>query len=471
MQVPLFASSEQSRSLPLNAQRCVNMFAEREPVEAKSGQPQVAAFGCPGLTQFSSAGTGPIRGMHVMNDQLYAVSGSEFYSISSMGVAAQISGPAITGTGVVSMADNGMQICIANSGNGYIYQSGALSQITSPAFSPANTVTFFDTYFVFDRLGTQQFFISAQNDGTTFSGLDFASKTAAADNMVAVLADHEQLILFGEKTTEFWYDAGALDFPFARYTGSILQRGLVAPLATVQEDNSVFFLADDLIFYRLNGYVPMRVSTHATEHAWAQYPTQSDATCYSYTLEGHKFVVLTFPTGNATWVFDISTNMWHERESWDANNNSLGRWRGNCFANAYGNLLIGDAFSGQIGIPDLANFTEYGNTMRGLVTAPPIHRDRKRIFMSRFELDVESGDGLTTGQGSNPQIMLDWSDDGARTFKTLQKWNSMGVQGAYQQRLRWLRMGQSRNRTIRLTVTDPVRRVFLGAYLDVVAGT
>lgn len=194
-----------------------------------------------------------------------------------------------------------------------------LGQIKQPAFNAANTVVYFDTYFVFDWVGTNRWFISASNDGTQYSGADYASASANSDYTLAVVNYHQQLFIFGQETVEIWYDAGAANFPFQRYDGAYIQRGIMAPLAVVQDVNSVFWLGDDGIFYKLNGYEPVRISTFAIEHAWAQYPIMTDAHAFVVTMEGHKFIFLNFPSGCATWCFDISSGieqpLWHERES------------------------------------------------------------------------------------------------------------------------------------------------------------
>jgi hypothetical protein len=150
--------------------------------------------------------------------------------------------------------------------------------------------------------------------------------------------------------------------------------------------------------------------------------------------------------------------------------NTLGRYRGAVGINFYGRTLIGDAWSGVIGVANFSTFQEYGNTMRGLIAAPPLHSDRKRVFVSRFEIDVESGVGQPECCGSNPQWMLDWSKDGGRTWGPIQSFRSMGRIGQYMQRLRWLRLGQSRQWIFRLQSTDPVRRVIIGTYADFYAG-
>ncbi len=149
---------------------------------------------------------------------------------------------------------------------------------------------------------------------------------------------------------------------------------------------------------------------------------------------------------------------------------SLGQYRGQVGINYAGLVLIGDAFAGVVGKLNFDTFTEYGNPMWGQIASPPVHKDRKRVFVKRFELDVESGVGLPVGQGEDPVWMLDWSKDGGRTFSELQTFRSMGRIGEYLTRLRWLRLGQSRQWIFRLQSTDPVRRVIIGTYLDVTEG-
>jgi hypothetical protein len=467
MIIPFAVESYSSRSLPVSAQRVVNCYAEKEPPDAKT---QVAVFGSPGMTQFATCGTGPVRGFTFMNGVAYVVSGQRLFSLTSTGVVTDIGG-SIAGTAVVSMSNNGTQVNIVNGVNGFIWTATSGFQVITDAnFHAATTTTFFDNYFVFPWDGTNKFFISASLDGTTYNGADFASAEVSSDYVLSIVNQQENLLIFGQKTIEGWYDAGAINFPFQRTGASTIERGTAAAMTPIKEDNSVFFLGDDLMFYRINGVALMRVSNHAVEQAFQSYSTVSDAYTFSYTFEGHKFINLVFPTANASWVLDIATGYWHERESWDQNNNSYGRWRGNCCLSAFGKVLIGDAYSGAVGYLDANTFTEFGNTMRAIMTSPPIHQERSRIFISVFELDVESGVGLTSGQGSDPQIMMDYSVDGGRTFKNNQSWSSLGKIGAYLQRARWFRLGESRQWILRVMISDPVKRVVIGATANISSG-
>lgn len=468
MEVPFATQSYKSRSLPVSSQRCVNMYAETQLSGSKS---QTPVFGVPGIVRFVTCGLGPIRGMWEMAGILYVVSGQRLYSVSEDAMATDIGG-AILGNGNVSMSDNGIQLCIVNGAQGYIYSvSGGFQLIVDAAFNPAKTVIFFDNYFVFDHVGTNQFFISNTLDGTTYDALAFASAEVSPDYVLAVVNQQENLLIFGQDTIETWYNSGDVNFPFTRYDGATIERGCIAPLSVVKEDNSVFFLGDDQIFYRLNGVVPVRISTHAIEAAWSLYPTLADAVAWSYTWQGHKFIVLTFPTGNATWIHDIATNLWHERVSTNEVGASMRRWRVSCGINCYGKILVGDNYNGNIGYLAQDTHTEYNLPLKAYMTAPVIHSDRKRVFMHKYELDVEAGVGLTIGQGYEPQFMLDWSDDGGRTWSGLQLWQSAGRLGEYGKRLRWLRLGQFRQRVMRLTISDPVIRTIISSNVDLSMGS
>lgn len=465
---PWTMQSYRSRSLPVSSQRLINGYMEQQPQGAKS---QTPIFGTPGITLFSTCGTGPVRNMWVMAGVLYVVSGQNLYSVTSAGLSTNVGG-AILGTGWVSMSDNGTQLCIVNGTQGYIYTvANGFQLITDPNFNPAQTVTFFDNFFVFAHTNTNQFFISNTLDGTTYMALAFASAEVSPDLVLACINQQENLLIFGQKTIETWYDSGDVNFPFQRYDGATIERGCSAPFSIIKEDNSVFFLGDDLIFYRLNGVVPVRISTHAIEWAWSQYPTVADATIWTHTWQGHKFLVLTFPTANATWVFDIATNMWHERISYNSANESMKRWRVSAGTPCYGQIMVGDNYTGKIGFLDSSDFTEYGNTIKMAMISPIAHSDRKRIFISRFEIDAETGVGLTIGQGSNPQYMLDFSDDGGRTWSAQQIWDTAGMIGQYRTRLRWLRGGSFRQRVYRLSITDPVIRTVIAAHADIQVGT
>lgn len=472
MYVMFATQSYRLPSLPISAQSVVNMYAEREPKDAKT---PVAVLGHPGIRTFATCGSGPIRGMRNFGGTLYVVSGGTLYSVSSTGVVTSLGGT-ITGTSLVSMSDNGAlpsgggQLCIVNSANGYIYSTtGGFQLITDPNFFPADVVTFFDSYFVFNKRGTNQFFLSNLLDGTTYQATNIASADGQAGNLVSIVNQQNNLLLFGQTHMETWWDSGAANFPFSRYTGATVERGCVGGLSTVKDDNSVFFLGDDSMHYRLDGTIPHRVSTHGIEAVIKSLNQPSSVVSHSYTWNGHKFIVLTFPSAPWTAVYDVSSGLWHERNSWDANGNALNRWRVNAHEVCYGQDFFGDSQSGQVGVLDPTIQTEFGAVMQSQITSMPIHEDRRRIFHDFLELDMETGVGTSTGQGNMPQAMMDFSDDGGRTW-SVQRWASIGAQGDFRHRVYWDRLGQSRQRVYRITISDPVPRNIISAELHMRKG-
>jgi probable HAF family extracellular repeat protein len=141
-------------------------------------------------------------------------------------------------------------------------------------------------------------------------------------------------------------------------------------------------------------------------------------------------------------------------------------WRGQCGINWNGLALVGDKFTNVVGLSDFTVFTEYGNQMLMLVTSPPIHEDRKRIFIPRFEIEVEAGLGIPGSPETAPLMRFDYSKDGGVTWVTLQVFRSMGAVGEYIKRLRWINIGQSRAWVFRIQYTDAARPAIIGTYAD-----
>lgn len=457
------SNSYQLDSLKVSAQRCVNGYAEFQPPDAKT---QVPIFGSPGITTFVTVGHGPIRGMFRMGSYAYAVSGTEFWRIDRAGTTLLL-GTGIGGLNVVSIdGSTAGQIVIVNGVNGWYYDTASTAsfvQIADPQFNAAATATFIDGYFVFDWLGTNKWFISGLLAGSTYAALDFASAESHPDNVLAVKNRKSALLVFGEETIEIWDHTGASTFPFQKIKGATIDRGIAAALALASEDDAIFMLGEDRVFYRFDGGGLKRISTHAIEKAWQAYSTVDDAFCFPLIYGGHKWIVLTFPTIGKTWVTDIATNyLWHERVSYDSGGAEV-KWRANAAVKAFGKQLVGDANSGKIGYLDRSVFTEFGDDFYMELISPPIHGDGKTVFMPKLELDVETGVGLRTGQGSDPQVMMSYSDDGGNSWSDAELWAALGATGNANTTVEWNKLGSFQERCIKIRISDPVKRVVLGA--------
>jgi len=474
MKTPILGQSYVARSVNAADSRMVNLFPETIP-----GEGQTSGFlnRAPGLRLLLTVGTGPIRGLWSYGGYAYAVSGTQVYKITTAWTATLIG--SVSGTGQVSIADNGRQMFIACNGPSYIYDNvtNAFAQITDIDFPGAVTVNYIDGYFQFNEPNSQRIWVSEILDGTQIDPLSFASAEGSPDGVVSTMVDHREVWVFGTNSVEVWYDSGAVDFPLTRIQGAFNELGCAATFSVAKLDNALFWLGADArgrgIVYRANGYSGVRVSTHAVEWQIQNYGNISDAIAYTYQRDGHSFYVLIFPSAGATWVYDVATQAWHERAGWS--DGEFVRHRSNCQVEFNSQNVVGDYQNGNIYAFDLDVYADNGAIQKWLRTwraLPPNTNNLHRTAQHSLQLDAETGVGLNDGQGSSPQVMLRWSDDGGHTWSS-EHWASMGKIGAFFYRTFWRRLGMTtklRDRVYEVSGTDPVKISIVGAEL-VMSGT
>ena len=396
MKSPILGSSYVIRSVNAADNRMVNLYPE---VIAEGGKEPAYLQRCPGLVLKATVGTGPIRGLYSLYQYLYVASGSEFYRVDSSYEATKIGD--ITGTGPVSMADNGTQIFIACNPDGFIYNTDtqAFAQITDEDFPGAVTVGYLDGYFVFNEPDSQRVWVTQLLDGLSIDPLDFASAEGSPDGLVSLIIDHREAWLFGTNSVEVWYNSGEADFPLTRIQGAYNEIGCIAPYSVAKMDNSVFWLGADArgqgIVYRADGYRGVRISTHAVEYAIQQYDNLADAVGYTYQQDGHTFYVLNFTDADTTWVFDAATGSWHERAAF--RNGDFKRHRANNQARFNGKPNVGDFENGKIYQYSLNVYNDAGVTQKWLRSwraLPTGQNNLKRTAHHTLQIDCETGVGL-----------------------------------------------------------------------------
>lgn len=505
MKTPILGSSYVARSVNAADARMVNLFPEIVP---EAGKEPAFLNRAPGLNLLNTIGLGPIRGLWAFspNDGIgFVVSGNQLFKIDNAYTPTLIG--IVLGTGPVSMADNGTQLFIAANGPSYIYNAttDVFGQITDPDFPGAVTVTYLDGYFVFNEPNSQRLWITALLDGTSIDPTEVASTEGSPDGLVAVIANFREVWAFGTNSIEVWSDTGALDFPLERIPGAFNELGCAAPYSIAKMDNGLFWLGRDRrgqgIVYRANGYAGQRISTHAVEWHIQQYADISDAIAYTYQQEGHSFYVLIFPSANTTWVYDVATQAWHERAGFA--NGEFTRHRSNCQMAFNNKVVVGDFENGNIYAFDLEDYSDNGQIQKWLRSwraLPTGQNNLKRTAHHSLQLDCETGVGLSGSmvaetiylqteegdflvtesddkliaeqqsavtQGSNPEVMLRWSDDGGHTWSN-EHWVSIGKIGEYYRRAIWRRLGMTlklRDRVYEVSGTDPVKIAIMGAEL------
>ena len=466
MKLQLPIHSYELRSIPASPARLVNCAPELLPPDSKS---PVLLTRTPGIKSWTTVGDGPIHTMKfvslaidgVQTRLLFVVSGQKLYSVTQGKVVTEIG---TVGTPVnVSIASNFDSVVVVNEPHGYAWDGTTFEQIVDENFVSrgAGDVVFLDDFLVFREPGSGRFFSANSGSVTEFSGLMFATAEASPDALAGMAVEHRQLILFGDENTEIWQNVGTTPFPFGKSSSGLVQIGCANRRTVVTEDNTVFWLADDLTVRRLDGLTPLKVSTPAVEQKIPGY-TISRARAYSYTMDGHAYYVLTFP--EATWVYDISTGSWHERQTY-------GRkfWQAGPVVNAWNTLLVGDSLGNSVGEIDPEVYADWSTPSRMEWTYQPVYADGKRAFHYSLEVIMETGVGLATGQGSIPRIMAQYSDDGGLSWKALPD-QGIGKVGETSHRVRWDALGSARQRVYRCAISDPVKVTVTDTVLDVVGG-
>jgi len=447
MQIPFAAQSYQSRSLPLSAQRLVNGYTQ-----ASEGKDQPPVFRTAGVAAFATLPYG-IRNAIDMNGTLIVVSGPSVYSVSSTGAITLLG--TVSPNGTVSMAHNGTQTVVVSGGLGYVV-TGAVVQIADPDFRAPLSVVWVDGYFVFlAEDGTT--FASDLNNPTSYDALAYDQTVGEPSGVLSLLVDHRDVFHFKEHSLEIWYNKGTIPMAFGRATDGFVERGCGAARSPAKLDNTVFWLADDLTVRTLRGNVPTRISTDVIEQDFTTYGVTSDAIGFTISHDGRFSYVLTFPTAGRTWEYSVATQLWNERASQGQTS-----WQVEGVIQAFGKTL---AWAGtQLGRLDPLTYAEWGEPLVMRMTSKTIADGPNWVFHQRLEIDCEVGSGIATGQGSDPQLMLRYSDDG-RNWSP-EYWRPAGKAGKYRTRAVWNRLGRSRNRIYELSISDPVPFVFYGAYLN-----
>lgn len=457
-------------AVTFDCQRSINLY----PLISETGTSKsVAALtSCPGYTLFATAGGGPIRGAKtVASGRAFVVSGFDLYEVNTDGTTTS-QGSLSTATGRVSIAENGTQLMIVDGIAGYLYNmdTDAFTTIAAVDFpNGANIVQFIDGYFIVNVPDSPNFAISALYDGDSWDILDRSIAASNPDNINALIADNGNLWLFGDRSVEVFQNTGAAAFPFERIPGAVIQTGCAAPFTVQAFDNTVAWLGVDEygrgVVWKANGYSAQRMSTQAIEAAIATSEDFTDSYSYVYHEQGHIFYCLQVRGLATTLVYDGATGQWHERAFKDSVTNTLEQHRGSCHLFFDQKNLIGDRINGDIYQQSLSFYDHNGDEMLRRRVSPHQAQEKQNIAFSSFELDLETGRGLTTGQGSDPQIMMRYSDNGGRTWSN-ERWVSAGAIGEYKTRVRWGRCGSARDRVWDVQYTEPTFFQINEAYIN-----
>mgnify|MGYP002716613660 CR=1 FL=1 len=271
-----------------------------------------------------------------------------------------------------------------------------------------------------------------------------------------------ELWLFGLNSIAVWYNAGTADFPFRERVGGVQDRG-VGQLRTIATlGNSLVFLADDRVVYRTQGYQLVRISDHALEEKLSRYSNLREIAGCAFVWEGHEHYALKLPNAppyGKTFVYDASTQAWHERSS-EAGGEGI--WRVDRSARFGVVPVFGSATEGRLYLMDAGLATDDGVPIRRRAVLPPLHHEGARAFLGRVEIDMEVGTGDPPGS-----VHLTWSDDGGSTWSA-GRHLGYGAAGETRKRVVATRLGSFRQRLLAIEASHKL--ALWGVNADVQVG-
>lgn len=481
--IALNGQSYQGKSIISSGQECVNLYGEYASAPPP-GDPQapvpVTYYPFAGTTFLSNAQfAGKVRCVYrTSRDTAYVVINQNVYFLAANFVLVPV-GVIADNQSQIIMSDNGIVVVLVDGPNGWVINmaDNQFAQIVDPNFYGADFVAFIDTFLVFNVPRTNQFYLSLGyadfamfTSGNAFDPLDIAAKTGFSDNIVGIIAVHNELWLIGELTCEVWVGTGAADFYFQRQQGAFIQHGCAAKYSITQQDNLVFFVMQDQqgrgIIVQGEGYQLKEISTPRVVSDIRKYADMTDGIGMCFQVDDHPYYSIVFPTADRGWLYDLKTGLWSEWLWLDSNGN-FHRPRANCAAFVYGRNVVGDWENGNILELNPDVFTDYTNTatpISRVKTFPHILGDKfQRISGRTFTADMEPG--TTDDLEDDPKVWLSWSDDRGATYGNAIP-QSLGRTGQYLTTLSWNRLGQSRDRIYKLQWSSPVRTALNGGFIE-----
>ena len=453
--------------------RLINCYAEGI---GSTGKAPFVLYAVNGWESYATlpGASGGVRAMLSLDSELLAVAGRQLYTVSPQKVATLIGG--IPSDGLVTMARNRQapnpQAVIVSDGRWYIYQDGAVTQGSDPDLRAPIYVTQTGGYFVF--LAADGTITASAIDDTTIDGLDFANAQSNADGGVALATRGTDLLIFGQRSTEFWTETGAADFPFERQAfrgfgcyapGTVSE--ITALVSNAMVDSVAWAATDEngkyTGVYLLSGYAAQKISTYDIDRDILDDPNPSQIRSFAWSEDGHVFY--TIKGTDYSHTYDTVEGVWHERKS-----ATQKYWRGFPHVTFDGKTLFGDSETGTLYESKRSLYDAAGEDVVMEVWLPIVHAWPYELIVNRLVVDAVTGVGENSSDDhlADPQIMFDMSRDGGKTFGTVLS-RSLGRDAQVNQSIEWWALGPvpRQGAVLRFRISAGVKRAVLGAAIDV----
>lgn len=407
----------------LTAQRTINFWPQLQTgSDAKSPYTLESFYGAKPWAAAGSSG-GNERGFFVHQGMVYIVNNQTLYSVDSSKTYTSLG--TIAGLSRVVFDALGSTVIMTADGVAYTWDGTTFTTGSDVDFESPDTVTVINSQAVYD--GTSgRFGVSDVGLPLTINGLNYATAESKADDLLRPFAYGNIVYMFGAKSIEQWWNSGVGNPPMDRVEGGLINIGLGATYSVASDDQGVYFFGNDDQAYFLLGGVPTPLLPREIVRDISSFDDKSDAIGWAMNLDSQWFYVLKFPLADRTFIFPKG-GQWFELSS----GTTGGRYRCNGYGFAYNKHLVSSE-AGDIYELDIDTYTENGNTIRRERILSPIHgglfgQPGKEVEISSFRLVGKTGTGTLSGQGEDPQVILQYSQDGENFTNEI--WGDVGKMG------------------------------------------
>ena len=459
-----------SASAVAHAERTINLYVEDE-----------SLYSVPGYTSWSSGVTTVgTRGMRVANGRQFAVIGGALWEFDNNGTATD-RGAVNPDGNPAQMVYSGVvanQLGVASGGAVYAFNLGTNVLTATTLTSGYTHLGYAHGYGVAFNPTTGRVQLSNLNDLSTYGGATFLQRSRFPDPWQAMFVDQNSLIwLIGPESFEVWYDTGQGTQPFAVLDGMNGLYGIAAPFAyaVTPYGNTWLALSNGPRVVMSGGGRPTTLSTYGINTELSRFrrtSTIENAEAIVTGENGHTWVTFSFPsvTGSdidtPSLTVDLEGQRWAHRGEWNTGTGQYNTWGPSAASECFGKTLVGDRTTGTIWQLDPTVSTDRsGNGMRRLRQAPGLTDEHRRHPLDQLEFYMDVGVGSQSGQGADPQVILQMSQDGGITFGN-QRQAGLGRVGQYRKRVFFTRLGAPADFVARAVWSDPVPVRAHGAWLN-----
>ena len=426
-----------SKSRTINFYPCIDTSG--------TAQSKVELAPCPGIAAFSSVAN-PLRGLWVGDNRLFAVGAGTVYEISSSGAATAVGDPILNAQTPVQFASDGNALAVASGNEIWVLATpDGGGPIGSTMVHAGISIVYLDSYWIILLPDSNVFIYSLDMENWAEAEGDAVLRSGGIDRAVSLQVHEGHLWIFGRRTITPYYNSGDAFNPWQPIPGAAIDTGTLFPWSITKIDQRLYWLGNDDQgdgrVFRTQGYTPVRISTQSIEYLIRQCILAGTAdehiTGCGYEENGHTFYVLTFPGAGKSFVYDLSTEMWHERNSWDRSQFQL--WKGAGFHGyVCGKHLVGSMGSGTIYEQSTQLYTEAGAPIRRYRACPYVQADQQWLFHHYLRL-------LT---GGDTAVNMRYQSDDQST------WSTTRTVTPFKNEVEYRRLGRARDRLYEVWVMD-----------------